>query len=115
MAKLSKKDFLDNYASHPELAGKALGQGGVSWADIKECPADFYAANTGAVPGMIYYEDTMTFAKKNIFLISQALIDFQNEYGALDIPNDDEVTYYNWLAWFAWENTMTEVMGYLEA
>lgn len=110
----TKKDFLNNYSSNPELAKKTLNQGGVSWSDLKEYPQDYYTANTGAVTGMIYYSDTVKFAKKNIFLILQALNQFESECGQLDKPTDDETTYYNWLAWFAWENTMGEVLNYLE-
>jgi len=111
----TKKDFLENYASNSKLAKKTLKQGGVSWNDIKEYPDDYYAANTGSVTGMIYYSDTVKFAKKNHLEILQALDDFQSDCGKLDVPSTrDETEYFNWLAWFAWENTMSEVINYLE-
>lgn len=106
----TKSDFLKNYASHPKLARLALNQGGVNWSDIVKYPQDYYAANTGNVPGMIYYSDTERFSKLNIGLILEALNDFESECGPL--KKDDN--YLNWLAWFAWENTMSEVMNYLE-
>ena len=111
----TQKDFLENFASHPELAKKTLKTGGLSWNDIKEMGWDAYTANNGSVPGMIYYSDTVPFAKKNLVLIMNALNDFENECGLLENkPTDDETTYYNWLAWFSWENTMSEVLNYLE-
>jgi len=112
----TKKDFLNN-CSNPELAKKTLNAGGLSWEQIKKMGWDAYTANTGAVPGMIYYTDTVKFAKKNHLLILQALDQFKDETGAkLDNkPNPtNKQLYFNWLAWFAWENTMSEVLNYLE-
>jgi len=112
----TKKDFLNN-CNNPELAKKTLNAGGLSWEQIKEMGWDAYTANTGAVPGMIYYTDTVKFAKKNHLLILQALDQFKDETGAkLDNkPNPtNKQLYFNWLAWFAWENTMSEVLNYLE-
>lgn len=111
----TKKEFLENYSSNPDLAKKVLKAGGLDWNTIKENPNDYYAANTGSVPGMIYYADTVKFAKRNIISILNALNEFENECGLLENkPTDDETNYYNWLAWFAWENVMSEVIGYLE-
>lgn len=113
----TKKDFLENYASNSELAQKTLNQGGLSWLEIKEMGWDAYTVNTGSVPGMIYYADTVSFAKKNHFLILQALDRFEDETGGRlkNKPSlTDEAQYFNWLAWFAWENTMSEVLSYLE-
>ena len=111
----TKKDFIENYSSNPELAKKTLKAGGLSWDEIKDMMWDAYAANTGAVPGMIYYSDTVKFAKRNLVLIMNALNTFENECGLLENkPTDDETNFYNWLAWFAWENTMSEVLSYLE-
>lgn len=111
----TKKDFLNNYATNADLARKTLKQGGVDWSTIKEYPNDYYAANTGSVGGMIYYSDTVKFAKKNLVLIMNALNQFEQDCGLLENkPTDDDTQYYNWLAWFAWENTMSEVINYLE-
>ena len=112
----TKKEFLSNYTSNEELAVLTLKQGGVNWNDIKTYPQDYYAANSGSVPGMIYYSDTVEFAKENHLLILQALEEFECECGKLDKPStQDETQYFNWLAWFAWENTMSDVINYLES
>lgn len=73
----TRKDFLNNYTSNKELAKKALKQGGVDWQTIKEYPNDYYDASSGSVNGMIYYSDTVKFAKKNHLLILQALQEFE--------------------------------------
>lgn len=115
--KKTKKDFLENHASHPELARKALNAGRVNWNDIIKHPDDYCAADTGSVPGMIYYRDTVKFAKKNIHLILDALREFEENVGTLkNVPkhSDGETAFFNWLAWFAWENTMYEIINYLE-
>ena len=114
----TQTDFLNNHASFPKLAKKTLAAGGLSWERIKEMGWDAYAANTGAVPGMIYYSDTEKFAKKNLLLIIEAMDAFERECGILEkkpsITKDGETQYLNWLAWFAWENTMSEVLNYLD-
>ena len=111
----TKKDFLENYSSNDELAKKTLKAGELSWSEIKEIKWDAYDASSGVVPGMIYYADTVKFAKNNLVLIMNALNQFESECGLLENkPTDDEQTYYNWLAWFAWENTIGEVLNYLE-
>lgn len=95
----------------PELAKKALKAGGLSWAEIKQMGWDCYAANTGAVPGMIYYRDTEPFGKRNVTLIAKAAKEIgMSEQFAEKLADED----YNWLAWFAWEYTMSEVLNYLE-
>jgi len=112
----TKKDFLTNYATNPDLAKKVLNKGGLSWAEIKNMGWDAYDAGSGAVPGMIYYSDTVPFAKRNHLLILQALEQFEQECGRLEgkpTPTN-ETQYFNWLAWFAWENTMGEVLNYLD-
>ena len=112
----SKKEFLSSNCSNPELAKKALNAGGLSFSEIKEMGWDAYAANTGSVPGMIYYSDTTKFAKKNHLLILKALDEFESECGKLENrpSTEDETQYFNWMAWFAWEYTMSEVLNYLE-
>ena len=111
----TKKEFLSEYASQPELAEKVLAQGGVAWSEIKERGWDVYDAGSGAVPGLIYYKDTVRFAKKNILLILKAKAVFESECGILSNMPDptDEDIFYNWLAWFAWENTLSEVLSFL--
>lgn len=113
---MSQEDFIENYATYPELAEATLIQGGLDWDDIEEMGYDAYDAGIGSVPGMIYYSDTVPFAKDHHLEILQALQEFEEETGTL--PNKpsptDETQYFNWLAWFAWENTMSEVLNYME-
>jgi len=112
----TKKEFLGIAASNPELSKVTLKQGGVNWDKLVERPNDYYAADSGAVGGMIYYNDTVKFAKKHHLLILQAIAEFENELGEpLKKPNPtNEQAYFNWLAWFAWENTMSDLINYLE-
>jgi hypothetical protein len=112
----TKAAFLSDHASNPDLARKTLKAGGLTFAEIKEMMWDAYAANTGSVPGMIYYSDTVQFAKDNLNEIHEQLRTFEEECGQLEVPkfSEDETQYYNWLAWFAWENTMSELLSYLE-
>ena len=107
------KNFLSN-CSNPELFKKVWKQGGLSFDEIKEYPNDFYTANTGSVPGMIYYTDTCKFAKKNVWEILEQLQNFEEEIGQpLEKPSDVQQL-QNWLTWFAWENMMSELISYLE-
>lgn len=110
------KDFLKNYSSNPDLHKKTFEAGGVDFSDFKERYYDYYSANTGSVPGMIYYTDTVKFAKNNHLEILQALEDFEEETGGkLTKPNtNNETQYFNWLAWFAWESMAGELISYLE-
>ena len=116
MSKLSKKEFLENYSSHPNFHKKILKQGAVDWSLIKERPEDYYTANNGSVSGMIYYTDTVAFAKKHHLPILQMLEEFENECGKLENKSSpiDETNYFNWLSWFAWENMMGEIMSFME-
>lgn len=116
MAKKTFSDFIKNYSRNPELHKKVLRAGGVSFEQFKEYPGDYYVANTGAVPGMVYYADTTKFAKRNIWLILEALFEYENEIGQpLDKPTDDLEQFQNWLAWFAWESMAGDLTNYLEA
>lgn len=107
------KNFFSN-CSNPELFKKVWKQGGLSFNEIKEYPNDFYTANTGSVPGMIYYADTCKFAKKNVWEILEQLQNFEEEIGQpLEKPSDVQLL-QNWLSWFAWENMMSELISFLE-
>jgi len=100
--------------SNPTLFRKVWKQGNVSFKYVKQFPNDYYAANSGSVPGMIYYVDTVRFAKKNIWLILEQLSAFEQEIGQpLNKPSDTR-QYQNWLTWFTWENMMSELITYLE-
>lgn len=105
--------FFEN-CSNPELFKKVWKQGGVSFEEVKKYPYDYYTANTGSVPGMIYYSDTCKFAQKNIWLILNQLASFEEETGVtLEKPSDVQ-QFQNWLTWFAWESMMNELICYLE-
>jgi hypothetical protein len=116
MSKLSKKQFLENYSSFPNFHKELLKQGGVEWTLIKEYPQDYYTANSGSVPGMIYYKDTVAFAKKHHLSILQILDEFECDCGKLETKpsSQDETNYFNWLSWFAWENMMSKIISFLE-
>lgn len=114
---MKKQTFLTDYAQHPELAKACLNQSGLTWSEIKERSSDFCDPSSGSVPGFIYYTDTTKFAKKHLLKILEALHTFEDDCGQLDKPSvseDGETTYLNWLAWFAWENTMSDVMNALQ-
>ena len=111
----TKKEFLAN-CSNPALFTKVLNAGGVNWSDLMDRPSDSYDASSGAVPGMIYYVDTNRFAKKHLFVILQAVSEFEQEFGVLTNKPDatDETQFLNWLSWFAWENMMSELISFSE-
>ncbi len=109
------KDFFENYSSNPDLHKKVWRQGSVDFSDVKEYPNDYYDASSGSVSGMIYYSDTVKFAKRNAGEILLELNRFENECGVLtNKPTEDETQYFNWLSWFAWESMMGELIAYLE-
>jgi len=116
MSKLiSKKQFLEN-SSNPEFHAEVLKQGNVEWKILIEHPQDYYAADSGSVPGMIYYTETLAFAKKYHLSILQILEEFECDCGKLENKPSptDETQYFNWLSWFAWESMMSEVISFLE-
>ena len=116
MSKLSKKGFLEKHSSFPNFHKKLLKQGGVKWRLLIEHSQDYYAADSGSVPGMIYYKDTVSFAKKYHLSILQILDEFECDSGKLaNKPSpQDETQYYNWLSWFSWESLMSEVISFVE-
>lgn len=109
MEKLTKTKFLE-VCRHPKLARKVLSQLGVDWKDLIEHPEDYRDAGEG-VSGFIYYCETEPFAKKNIELILEALEEFEDEMGA---SLKKQEPFLNWLAWFALENTVQEVIDFKE-
>ena len=109
----TKKEFLEGSRS-PKLAQKVLNQMGMTWKEIIDNPEDYRDASAG-VSGFIYYNETVEFAKDNLVLIMNALNEFETETGApLDKPTDDETQYYNWLSWFALENTISDIIDFKE-
>jgi hypothetical protein len=115
MSKSSEKQFLGNYSSFPNFHKKLLKQANIDWSILIEHPQDYYAANSGAIPGMIYYTDTVTFAKNNHLSILQILDEFESDCGELEnkLSPQDETQYFNWLSWFAWESMMREVLSFV--
>ena len=84
MSKLSKKTFLEKHSSFPNFHKKVLKQGGVECSEIIKYTQDYYADNTMSVPGMIYYTDTVAFAKKYHLSILQILDEFESKCGKLE-------------------------------
>lgn len=116
LTKFSKKQFLEQYSSFPTFHKKLLKQGDVDWELLMENPEDYYTANSGAIPGMIYYRDTVKFAKKHHLSILQILDEFECDCGKLENKPSpqDETQYFNWLSWFAWESMMSEIISFSE-
>jgi hypothetical protein len=110
--KKTKKGFFD-YTQYPELAKKVISQIGLPFSELCKHPDDYRTASHG-VPGFVYYYDTVRFGKRNLVLIMQALNSFERECGILDKPTDDETQYFNWLAWFALEAVISELIYYME-
>ena len=81
MSKLSKKEFLENHSSFPTFHKELLKQAIVDWPLLIDLPQDYYTANSGSIPGMIYYTDTVAFAKKYHLSILQILDEFESECG----------------------------------
>tara|TARA_R110002073_G_scaffold312586_4_gene484126 strand:+ start:28645 stop:28992 length:348 start_codon:yes stop_codon:yes gene_type:complete len=115
MSNLSKKRFLEKYSSFPNFYKELLKQGGVEWSLINENPEDYCVANNGSIPGMIYYTDTVSFAKKHHLSILQILDEFECDKLENKPGPTDEAEYFNWLSWFAWESMMGEVISFLES
>jgi len=106
---MKKKKYL-RQTDMPELAKKVLKQIGLPFKEVWEHVEDFRDAGVG-VSGFIYYSDTVKFAKKNSYLIMAALLEFENELGEpLNKPVDGEQQYFNWLAWFALEHVIQDIM-----
>lgn len=110
MNNLKKKDFLDN-TEFPELAKKVLKQLPDRWTNIAKYPNNYIPADSG-VAGFIYYDETIEFALDNYELIVEAVRRIEGEDGQLHKPEfyDDKLTYYNWLAWFALETVIGEII-----
>ncbi|CAM1352284.1 MULTISPECIES: hypothetical protein [Tenacibaculum] len=116
MSKFKKKNFLENFSSFPYFHIKLLEQGNVEWSLLINNPDDYYSANNGSIPGLIYYSDTVSFAKRYHLSILQILDEFEVNCGKIkNKPSPhDETQYFNWLSWFAWENMMGEIISFSE-
>jgi len=117
MSKLSKKEFLENHSSFSEFHKILLKQSGLEWKQLIEHPQDYYTANLGSVPGFIFYNDTVAFAKRHHLSILQILDEFESCCGKLENKPSptDETSYYNWLAFFSWENMLSQIISYVES
>lgn len=99
---------------HPKLAKMVIKQIGLEFCEILERPYDFRNASAG-VPGFIYYSETTAFAKSYIWEITKVLNEYENEIGQPILkPIEDETQYLNWLAWFALETIIDEIMNLTE-
>lgn len=111
--KLTKNNFI-KHSSNPELTRAVLNQCGVDWEDLLEYPYDYMDAGNG-VSGFIYYSETVPFAQKHLVLIMNAINEYENDIGEpLKKPTDDETQFYNWLAWFALESVVNEIVMFKE-
>lgn len=99
---------------YPELAQKVINQMDLDFREIIERPYDFQNANAG-VSGFIYYSETTEFAKSNLWAITKALNEWEQELGEpIKKPIEDETQYLNWLAWFALEIIINEIIQFTE-
>lgn len=106
---LTKIEFIEN-SEDPKLTRAVLNQLGASWTELKERPLDYRTADSG-VPGFVYYDETVPFAKRNYRAIIDRFHQFQHDTGgALKPPKGDDTQYYNWMAWFALETIVQELM-----
>ena len=89
------------------LTEAVLRECGVDFEDLWKYPEDYCDASSGSLPGFIYYNDTVRFAKEHLVPIMNMLNEFENELGApLDKPTESEIQFYNWMCWFAAECVM---------
>lgn len=107
------QEYLEE-SRNPQLAQAVLDQMGLDFEEVIERPSDFRDASAG-VSGFIYYSETTQFAKDNLLLITMTLNEFEEEIGStLSKPKEDETQYLNWLAWFALETVIDEIMTLTE-
>lgn len=94
---------------YPELYEKLIRFGGVSTADMRKSPRDYYAANTGSVPGLIYNSKCEAFFKNNFSDIFEVLQDAQDE-GLMS----DGLRHYNaaFCVRFVWEFMQAELFSF---
>lgn len=108
------KEFFSQ-SSNPNFYKKVWKAGGLDFSVVKKHPSDYYAADTGAVPGMIYYSETEKFAKNNADTILDIIADYDDENGSNTLKRAAESgSALNFFAWFAWESMMCEMLSYLE-
>lgn len=102
--------------SHPYFFKKVWNQSGLRFSDVKRYPHDFRDPSSGSVPGFIYYHDTENFAKNNMIWILQLVAEFDKETGSNTIVRANETgSLLNFLAWFAYESFIIELIDFLES
>lgn len=100
--------------SQPVLFSKVWGKGQVEEIDFLERPQDYRDPSSGSVTGLIYYDDTVSFAKDNLFDILKMVDEFNIQGFGIELPNISEVGetgYYNHLAWLTWELMHIEIIN----
>ena len=112
---MKRTDFIAGCGC-PKLARAVLNQlrrHGLDWHTLSKHPQDYRDARAG-VNGFIYYSETIPFAKRNMVGITLFLREFEQEIGTpLKGPKEDDeqhTQYLNWLAWFALEYVVDEIM-----
>jgi hypothetical protein len=70
-----------------------------------------HGCQSGVVSGLIYYADTKAFYIKHLEDIEDMIADYQENTGEMLQP---KAPYYNWFAWFAFEETVRELADSLE-
>ena len=109
------QDFFTQ-CSHPYFFKKVWTKSGLRFSDVKRYPHDFRDPSSGSVPGFIYYSDTEAFAKNNMVWILQIIADFDKETGSNTIVRAYEMcSPLNFLAWFAYESFIIELIDFLES
>ena len=109
------QNFFDQ-CSNPYLFKKVWTQSGLRFSDVKRYPNDFRDPSSGSVPGFIYYSDTEKFAKNNMVCILQLVADFDKETGSNTLVRAYETgNPLNFLAWFAYESFIIELIDFLES
>jgi len=109
------KNEMCHTAEDARLFQAVMRQIGSDWQTVYQYPMDFRTADAG-IPGFITYNDTLTFAQKNVTLILEQLWELEDELGEpLKKPqNIGPTAMWNWLAWFALENNVQKVIDYKE-
>ena len=109
------QDFF-NQCSSPYLFKKVWKQSGLIFSDVKRYPHDFRNPSDGSVPGFIYFSDTEKFAKNNMDWILQIIAEYDKETGSNTIIRAYEMgSPLNFLAWFAYESFIIELIDFLES
>lgn len=109
------QDFFTQCSS-PYFFKKVWTQSGLRYSDVKRYPHDFRNPSDGSVPGFLYYSDTENFAKNNMIWILQLVAEFDKETGDNTLVRAHETgSPLNYLAWFAYESFIIELIDFLES